>query len=96
MQNFKDQSLLIRGTKDIDPFVKITAAQALGMLGVENAANFIKQEMQEKNIEIWKNGVIALAHLQDTASIAFIKEQLNDTPWELRLAAAEALLILKK
>jgi len=94
LEKFKDEKTIRRGLQDSDPIVKIAAATALGKLGDERASNMIRSEMQKINTEIWHEGLLALAAIKDTSAIEFIKEQLIDTPWEIRLAAAEALVIL--
>lgn len=95
--HFRDTRLLMNGLKDNDPLVRISAAKSLGMLGNEQAKDFIKKEMDPKNPnpEIWAYAVIGLSELGDTSAIPYIKDLLTDTPWDLRVAAAEALLILK-
>lgn len=95
--HFRDTRLLMNGLKDNDPLVRISAAKSLGILGNEQAKDFIKKEMDPKNPnpEIWAYAVISLGELCDTSAIPYIKDLLTDTPWDLRVAAAEALLILK-
>ncbi|MGB9720655.1 MAG: HEAT repeat domain-containing protein [bacterium] len=97
LANFKDETNIIKGLRDTDPLVRISAAKSLGLLGNAQAKDLIKKEMDPKNPnpEIWAQSVIALAELNDTLSISYIKELLTDTPWDLRVAAAEALLILR-
>ncbi len=97
LANFRDKKPIIPGLKDNDPIVRINAAKSLGLLGEEQARNFIKKEMDPKNPnpEVWAQAVLALAELGDTSLIPYIKELLTDTPWDLRIAAAEALLMLK-
>ncbi len=98
LANFKDKKAIITGLKDNDPLVRISAARSLGIIGEKEAPNFIKREMDPKNpnVEVWSEAVLALAEINDTSSIPYIKELLTDTPWDLRISAAEALLILKK
>ncbi len=95
--NFKDARLIMDGLKDSDPLVRISAAKSLGMLGNAQAKDFIKMEMDPKNPnpEIWASAVLSLGELGDTSAIPYIKELLTDTPWDLRIASAEALLMLK-
>jgi HEAT repeat protein len=97
LMNFKDSTTLMKGLRDFDPLVRISAAKSLGLLGNDQAKDFIKKEMDPKNPnpEVWAQAVLALAELNDTSSIPYIKDLLTDTPWDLRTAAAEALLILK-
>lgn len=91
---FKEKALLIIGLRDIDPLVRIAAAKAMGNFGEEGMASFIIKEMETTKIEILKHGIIALAEMGDTAAIFLSKGFITGTPWELRLTAAEALLIL--
>lgn len=97
LKNFNDIQNIIKGLKDIDPLVRISSAKSLGLLGDKEAKNLIKKEMDPKNpnIEVWAQGVIALGELNDTSAVSYIKDLLNDTPWDLRLASAEALFLLK-
>ncbi|MGQ9665509.1 MAG: HEAT repeat domain-containing protein [bacterium] len=97
LANFKEVRLLMNGLMDNDPLVRISAAKALGMLNNEHARDFIKKEMDPKNPnpEVWAQAVLALAELSDTSAIPYIKELLTDTPWDLRVSAAEALFILR-
>jgi HEAT repeat protein len=92
---FKDEKILLKGLSDIDPIVRITAAQALGRIGKKDMGNFIRKEMQIQNIEIWRESLLALAEIGDTAIYTFIKDSLisdPDLPVVIRLAAAEALI----
>jgi len=96
LAKFKDEKTLLQGLSDIDPIVRINAAKALGAMGKRDVENFIRKEMQIMNIEIWKECILALAELGDTALIPYIKDSLvsaPDVPVEIRLAAAEALLM---
>jgi len=92
LEHFENAKALRNGLQDSDPLVKIAAARALGKLGDERASNVIRGIMQTINTEIWQDGILALADIDDTSAISFIREQLVDTPWEIRLAAAEALI----
>jgi HEAT repeat protein len=95
---FKDEKVLLKGLSDIDPIVRIAAAQALGRIGKKDMDNFIRKEMQIQNIEIWRESITALAEIGDTSIYTFIKDSLisdPDLPVEIRLAAAEALLVFK-
>ncbi len=94
--NFRDIKNIVGGLRDPDPLVRIIAAKTLGLLGNKEAKNFIKNEMDYKNpnIEIWSQALLALGELKDTSAIPYIKELFTDTPYELRIAAAEALLLL--
>lgn len=96
LEQFDDVQTLRNGLQDGDPIVRIAAARALGRLNDERASNVIRGIMQTVQTEIWQDGILALAAIGDTGAISFIKEQLEDTPWEIRLAAAEALIILEQ
>ncbi len=91
------RDVLRNGLRDVDPLVRIAAATALGKLGEPGMENLVRRELDPKKFsaEVWSQGTIALAEIGDTASIAFIRELLVDTPWDLKVAATEALLILK-
>jgi HEAT repeat protein len=95
LEKYEDMKALRNGLQDSDLQVKIAAARALGRLGDERASNVIRGAMQTIHAEIWHDGILALAEIGDTSAQSFIEEQLNDTPWEIRLAAAEACIILK-
>ncbi len=95
---FKDEKTLVRGLSDPDPIVRITAAWALGRIGKKDMDNFIRKEMQIQNIDIWRESLTALAEIGDTSIISFIKDSLvteADLPVEIRLGAAEALLVFE-
>jgi len=96
LAKFKDERTLVQGMSDIDPIVRINAAKALGTMGKKDMEDFIRKEMQIMNIEIWKECILALAQIGDTALVPYIKDSLiaaPDVPVEIRLAAAEALLV---
>ncbi len=97
LERFKDSKRITQGLKDTDPIVRIYAARSLGLLGDREAKEFIKKEMDPKNPnpDVWAQAAIALAELNDTLSIPYIKELLTDTPWDLRIGAAHALLIFR-
>jgi HEAT repeat protein len=97
LANFCDKNTLYRGLRDTDPLVRIAAAQSLAECGEPDLENFIKNEMKVRNIDIWTEGVVALAEIGDTSAIPFFRDSLalvDDVPMDMRLAAAEALLIL--
>jgi HEAT repeat protein len=94
LEKFGEKELIKNGLRDVDVLVKMTAATSLSHLGEPDLENFVRRQLQIFNLEIWKQGLKALAEMGDTSAIEFIKESLYDAPWGLRLAAAEALLIL--
>jgi len=94
LEKYNEKRIINDGLRDIDPFVRIAAARTLGKLGEKGMENFIKNELKKINPEVLIQGFIALAEMSDTSSISNISQFLTDTPWDLRLAAAEALLIL--
>lgn len=96
LENFNDIKTVLAGLQDNDMLVKIAAARTLGKMGDDRASNMIRGAMQAVNAEVWHDGILALAYINDTSAVSFIKEQLIDTPWEIRLAAVEALVILKQ
>jgi len=93
LEKFNEKNIIRDGLWDIDPLVRIYVAKTLANLGEKEMANFIRRELQSADIEIWKQGIIALAEIDDTSAIPLIKGLFKDTPWELRIEAAEALLI---
>ncbi|HEX7320465.1 MAG TPA: HEAT repeat domain-containing protein [bacterium] len=97
LESYGFRELIRTGLRDVDALTRIAAATALGKLGEPGMENFVRRELDPKKFsaEVWSQGTIALAEIGDTASIAFIRELLVDTPWDLKVAAAEALLILK-
>jgi HEAT repeat protein len=97
LESYGLREIIRDGLRDVDPLVRIAAATALGKLGEKGMENFVRRELDPKNpnADVWSQGTIALAEIGDTTAIAFIKDLLVDTPWDLRVAAAEALLILK-
>uniref|UniRef100_A0A7C4TAA5 HEAT repeat domain-containing protein n=1 Tax=candidate division WOR-3 bacterium TaxID=2052148 RepID=A0A7C4TAA5_UNCW3 len=96
LANFKNRMAIIPGLKDIDPLVRLSSARSLGLIGEIQARDLIRKEMDPKNpnVEVWAQAVIALAEIEDTSAITYIKELLTDTPWDLRIASAQALLML--
>ncbi len=94
LESFKENDVIRGGLRDIDPLVRIAAAQSLGRLGEPEMADFVRNELKAAKSDVSKHGIIALAELGDTSSIPDIKGYLGTAPWEVRLAAVEALLIL--
>ncbi len=97
LEHMADRDALYRGLRDVDPLVRLTCAQVLGRLGEPGMENFIKKELnQNKTPEIWVEGCAGLAALKDTAAVSFLTELLEDVPWDIRIAAAAALLELNR
>ncbi len=97
LEHFQDRDALHRGLRDVDPAVRLICAQVLGRLGEPGMENFIKNELNKnKTPEFWVDGCAALAGLRDTTAVPFLKELLVDMPWDIRIAAATALLELRK
>jgi len=94
LAQFKDKTVLQPGLRDPDPIVRIESARSLGLCGEKGMENFIRNELKLKNPEVWAQGVLALAELRDTSALDFIKKLLVETPWDLKITACEALLIL--
>ncbi len=94
LAQFNDEKVIRAGLSDPDPLVRIESARSLGLCGENGMGNFIKKELKLMNPEVWSRGVICLAELKDTSSLGFIKKLLFDTPWDLKLSACEALLML--
>jgi HEAT repeat protein len=94
---YMNEEIIYRGLKDVDPLVRIASAKALAMMGEKQAVNIIKRELDPRNpnVEIWAQACLALAEVADTASRGFIASLLVDTPWDLKVAAAEALIIMR-
>lgn len=95
--NFHENDLIRRGLRDTDQSVRLNCAMALGQLGEKGMENVIKAELNKNmSAEFLVEGCEALAGLGDTTVIPFFKELLVDMPWDVRIAAADALLKLKK
>ncbi len=94
LETFKDKDVVRRGLSDIDPCVRIAAAQSLGRMGEHEMKDFVRNELKVTQSDVWKHGITALAEMGDTSAIPDIKGYLYTAPWEVRLAAVEALLIL--
>ncbi len=94
LEKFEAKNALMNGLRDVDPLTRIAAAQALGRLGEKEMMDFIRGELKEASGEKLERGIIALAEMGDTSAIPLIEEYLYAAPWEVRLAAIEALLIL--
>jgi len=97
LENFQEKERIDRGLRDTDQAVRLSCALALGRLGEKGMENFIRNELNKnKTSEFWVEGCDALAGLGDTNLIPFFKELLTDMPWDIRIAAADALLKFKK
>jgi HEAT repeat protein len=94
LEKFKEKEILYMGLRDVDPQVRIAAAKALENLGEEGMEDFIMEQVQTIDSEVFRAGVIATAESGDTSLIPIFKKCLEDMPWEFKIAAAEALLIL--
>lgn len=95
--NFQEKDLIQRGLRDTDQSVRLNCAMALGKLGEKGMENLIKLELNKNmSSEFLVEGCEALAGLGDTTVIQFFKELLVDMPWDIRIAAADALLKFKK
>lgn len=94
LANFGERDTLLRGLRDPDPQVRIAVARVLGELGAEGMADFIHDELRRFQPELWGKGIIAIAELRDTARAWLFKRLLQEGTEELRVDAAEALLIL--
>jgi HEAT repeat protein len=95
LEKFKEKDVIFNGLRDNDAIVRIAAAKALGRMGEEGMDDFIRKELQATDPEVEKQAILALAEVADTSVVPSLKGLLTDlTPWDLRIAAAEALLIL--
>jgi len=94
LEKFKEKEVMYAGLRDINPQVRIATAQALENLGERGMEDFIMEQVQTVNSEVFRVGVIAIAEIGDTSVIPILRKCLDDMPWEFRIAAAEALLIL--
>ncbi len=86
---------MLQGLRDPEPQVRIAVARVLGKLGKEGMADFIGEELKKFRPDLWGRGIIALAELRDTARAGLFKRLLQEGTAELRVDAAEALLILR-
>ncbi|UCD05210.1 MAG: HEAT repeat domain-containing protein [candidate division WOR-3 bacterium] len=91
---FEETDALLQGLRDSDPIVRIAVARTLGELGTEGMADFIREELKKLRLDVWGKGVVAIAELNDTNSVDLLKRLLNEGTDELKIRAAEALLIL--
>ncbi len=91
---FQETDALLQGLRDPDPLVRISVARALGESGTDGMSDFIREELRKFRPDVWGKGVIAIAELRDTTNIRFFKRLLEEGTEELRIQAAEALLIL--
>jgi len=91
---FQEMDALLQGLRDPDPLVRISVARTLGELGSDGMSDFIREELRKFRPDVWGKGVIAIAEVRDTTNIQFFKRLLEEGTEELRIHAAEALLIL--
>lgn len=97
LENFGEKDLIRRGLRDSDQSVRLNCAMALGRLGEKGMENLIRLDLNKNmSAEFLVEGCNALAGLGDTTLIPFFKELLVDMPWDIRIAAADALLKFKK
>ena len=89
-----ERELVQQGLSDREPRVRIASAKALGELGRPGMAEFIKEELKKSTPDLLGTGIVAMAQLGDNASIPLFKALLKEGAGELRIDAAEALLIL--
>jgi HEAT repeat protein len=94
LEKFKEKEAMYMGLRDVNPLVRIAAARALENLGERGMEDFIMEQVQTINSEVFRVGVIAVAEIGDTSLIPILRRCLEDMPWEFKIAAAEALLIL--
>jgi HEAT repeat protein len=91
---YGERELLQQGMRDREPRVRIASAKALAELGRPDMAEFIKDELKKSTPDLLGTGIVTMAQLGDTASIPLFKALLKESAGELRIDAAEALLIL--
>jgi len=94
LTRFKEHELLKQGLRDPDMRVRIAAAEALGEMGMTNMADFIKQELKKATPDALGVGMVAMAAAGDSASIPIFRALLDEGTEDLRVDAAEALLLL--
>lgn len=94
LKRFNEAKLMEHGTRDSDVRVRIAAAEALGALGGAGMSEFIEEELKKSTPELLGTGIIAMAQLGDTASASLFKALLREGAGDLRIDAAEALLII--
>jgi HEAT repeat protein len=94
LASFGETDILKNGLHDPETRVRIAAAKALGKSGAAGMPEFIKDELKKSAPDLLGTGIIAMAELGDTASIPLFRALLQESGGELRIDAAEALLIL--
>jgi HEAT repeat protein len=94
IEKFKNKELIRKGLNDVDPVVRINAARFLAQTGETGMIDVIKAELKKAQPQVWNYGIVALAEAGDTSAISFGRALLREAPWELKIAAAEALLAL--
>jgi HEAT repeat protein len=96
LEKFKDTQTIMHGLRDVDPVMRITAAQVLGVLGEEGMADFIKNELSAGSPDIMQYGLIALATIGDESALPMLQASARSATWDVRLAALEGLFIMGK
>ena len=91
---FRDTATIKNGLRDADVRVRIASAKALGKEGLTGMPEFIREEMKKVTPDMLGVGIIAMAELGDTGSIPLFRALLGESAGEVRVDAAEALLIL--
>ena len=86
---------MLQGLRDPEPQVRIAVARVLGKLGNEGMVDFIEEELKKFRPDLLGRGIIAIAELRDTARAGLFKRLLQEGTEEIRVDAAEALLILE-
>lgn len=94
LKKFGAREELYNGLRDSNPSVKVAAAEALSSIGEEGMVDFIINVLKRCDVNTRKQGIISLGLIGDTSAIPFVKAALDDTLWEIKVAAVEALLIL--
>jgi HEAT repeat protein len=94
LTRFNEVELVQPGMRDPDALVRIAAAKALGELGRTGMSEVIKEELKRLTPDLLGIGIITMAQLGDTASRSLFKALLEEGAGDLRVDAAEALLIV--
>jgi len=89
-----ETEILERGLHDQEARVRIAVAREAGKQGFAGMSEFIKEELAKSTPDMLGAGIIAMAELGDTASASLFRGLLRESTGELRIDAAEALLII--